>query len=94
MSAASAADARTRHLLTAPILPILLRLSAPGVLLVVFQTMISIGDTYFVSRLGTVPLAGLALVFPLLMLLQMTSAGALGGGVSSAIARALGGGDL
>jgi len=94
MSAASAADARTRHLLTAPILPILLRLSAPGVLLVVFQTMISIGDTYFVSRLGTVPLAGLALVFPLLMLLQMTSAGALGGGVSSAIARALGAGDL
>jgi putative MATE family efflux protein len=40
-----------------------------------------------------VPLAGLALVFPLIMLLQMTSAGAMGGGVSSAIARALGRGD-
>src|SRR5258706_1889840 len=55
--------------------------------------MVSIGDTYFVGRLGTVPLAGLALVFPLIMLLQMTSAGAMGGGVSSAIARALGAGD-
>jgi putative MATE family efflux protein len=62
-------------------------------LLVAFQSMVSIGDTYFVGRLGTVPLAGLALVFPMLMLLSMTSAGAMGGGVSSAIARALGAGD-
>jgi putative MATE family efflux protein len=73
--------------------PTLLRLSAPGVLLVAFQSMVSVGDTYFVGQLGTAPLAGLALVFPLLMLLQMTSAGAMGGGVSSAIARALGSGD-
>src|SRR5687768_15043313 len=71
----------------------ILRLSAPGLLLVAFTTLVSIGDTYFVSRLGTEPLAGLALVFPLLMLLQMTSAGAMGGGVSSAIARALGAGE-
>ena len=74
-------------------MPSLLRLSAPGLLLVAFQTMVSVGDTYFIGRLGTAPLAGLALVFPLLMLLQMTSAGAMGGGVSSAIARALGGGN-
>lgn len=78
---------------SAPILPTLLRLSAPGVLLVLFQSVVSITDTYFVGRLGTVPLAGLALVFPLIMLLQMTSAGAMGGGVSSAIARALGAGN-
>ncbi len=83
----------TQSLLAAPIVPTLLRLSAPGLLLVAFQSMVSIGDTYFVGRLGTAPLAGLALVFPLLMLLQMTSAGAMGGGVSSAIARALGAGD-
>jgi putative MATE family efflux protein len=62
------------------------------VLLVLFQSMVSVGDTYFVGRLGTGPLAGLALVFPLIMLLQMTSAGAMGGGVSSAVARALGSG--
>jgi len=81
------------RLLAAPIVPTLARLSAPGVLLVAFQSLVSIGDTYFVGRLGTAPLAGLALVFPLIMLLQMTSAGAMGGGVSSAIARALGAGD-
>jgi MATE family, multidrug efflux pump len=84
---------RTERLLAAPIVPTLLRLSAPGLLLVAFQTLVSVGDTYFVGRLGTAPLAGLALVFPLIMLLQMTSAGAMGGGVSSAIARALGAGD-
>jgi len=75
------------------VLPTILRLSAPGLLLVAFQTLVSVGDTYFVGRLGTAPLAGLALVFPLLMLLQMTSAGAMGGGVASAIARALGAAD-
>lgn len=82
------------RLLDAPVLPTLARLSAPGLLLVVFQSAVSIADTHYVGRLGTAPLAGIALVFPLLMLLQMTSAGAMGGGVSSAIARALGAGDL
>jgi putative MATE family efflux protein len=93
MNPASPVNARAERLLAAPIVPTLARLSAPGVLLVAFQSLVSVGDTYFVGRLGTGPLAGLALVFPLLMLLQMTSAGAMGGGVSSAIARALGSGD-
>ena len=80
-------------MLEAPILPVLLRLAAPGIILVVFQSAVSIADTYFIGRLGTEPLAGVALVFPLVMLLQMISAGAMGGGISSAVARALGGGN-
>lgn len=80
-------------MLEGPILPVLLRLAAPGVILVIFQSAVSIADTYFIGRLGTEPLAGVALVFPLVMLLQMLSAGAMGGGVSSAVARALGGGN-
>jgi putative MATE family efflux protein len=80
-------------MLEAPILPVLLRLAAPGIILVIFQSAVSIADTYFIGRLGTEPLAGVALVFPLVMLLQMISAGAMGGGVSSAVARALGGGN-
>jgi putative MATE family efflux protein len=79
-------------LLSAPIAPTLARLAAPGIVLALFQTAVSVGDTYFIGRLGTESLAGLALVFPMLMLLQMTSAGAMGGGVSSAVARALGAG--
>jgi len=77
----------------APIFRSIARLSAPGLALAAFQTAVSIADTHFVGRLGTEPLAGLALVFPLVMLLQMASAGAMGGGVSSAIARARGGGN-
>ncbi|HWS76494.1 MAG TPA: MATE family efflux transporter [Quisquiliibacterium sp.] len=80
------------RLLGAPILPSIARLAAPGVVSAVFQTSVSIADTFFVGRLGTEALAGLALVFPMAMLLQMTSSGAMGGGVASAIARNLGGG--
>ncbi len=80
-------------MLEAPILPVLLRLAAPGIILVVFQSAVSIADTFFIGRLGTEPLAAVALVFPLVMLLQMISAGSMGGGVSSAVARSLGGGN-
>ena len=49
-------------------------------------------EVAFIGRLGTEVLAGYALVLPLLLLMQMMSAGAMGGGVSAAIARALGAG--
>jgi putative MATE family efflux protein len=80
-------------LLTAPIAPTLARLAAPGIALALFQTAVAVADTYYVGRLGTDALAGIALVFPMVMLLQMTSAGAMGGGVSSAVARSLGAGN-
>jgi putative MATE family efflux protein len=83
---------RTRALLEAPILPTLLRLGAPNVLVMLAQAGIGLVETYFVGRLGTDALAGMALVFPVVMLMQMTSAGAMGGGIASAIARALGAG--
>jgi putative MATE family efflux protein len=56
------------------------------------QASVGLIETYFVGRLGTEALAGVALVFPLVMLMQMMSAGAMGGGISAAIARALGAG--
>jgi len=89
-AAPAAAAQRASALLDAPILATILRLTAPSLVLALFQTAVSVADTYFVGRLGTDSLAGLALAFPLVMLLQMLSAGAMGGGVSSAIARALG----
>jgi putative MATE family efflux protein len=85
-------DSRTRHLIEAPITPTLLRLAAPNVLVMVAQASVGLIETYFVGKLGTDALAGVALVFPALMLMQMMSAGAMGGGISSAIARALGAG--
>src|SRR5512147_3168341 len=83
-------DARTR-LLSGPILSTLLLLSLPNVALVCAQAAVNVAETYFVGRLGTDALAGVTLVFPIVMLMQMMSAGAMGGGISSAIARALGG---
>src|SRR5689334_10870914 len=80
-------------LLTAPILPTLLRLALPNSIAMVGTALVAIAETSYIGRLGTVPLAAIALVFPFAMLTQMMSAGAMGGGVSSAISRALGAGD-
>ena len=88
----AALDPRTRRLLEAPIVPTLLRLAAPNVLVMVAQASVGLIETWFVGKLGTDALAGMALVFPIVMLMQMTSAGAMGGGIASAIARALGAG--
>ncbi len=85
-------DARTRALLEGPILRTLVRLAAPNVLVMLIQAGVGLIETYFVGKLGTDALAGVTLVFPVLMLMQMMSAGAMGGGISSAVARALGGG--
>jgi putative MATE family efflux protein len=85
-------DLRTRALIEGPIAATLIRLAAPNVLVMLAQTSVGLVETYFVGKLGTDPLAGVALVFPVVMLMQMMSAGAVGGGMSSAIARALGGG--
>ncbi len=85
-------DPRTAALINGPITATLVRLAAPNVLVMLAQTSVGLVETYFVGKLGTDALAGVALVFPLLMLMQMMSAGAMGGGISSAIARALGGG--
>jgi putative MATE family efflux protein len=85
-------DPRTRALIEGPIAATLVRLAAPNVLVMLAQTSVGLVETYFIGKLGTAALAGVALVFPLVMLMQMMSAGAMGGGISSAIARALGSG--
>jgi putative MATE family efflux protein len=84
--------ARTRQLLDGRIVPTLLRLAAPNVLVMMTQALVSTADAYWVGRLGPDALAGVSLVFPLVMLMQTMSAGGMGGGVASAVARALGGG--
>jgi putative MATE family efflux protein len=84
--------ARTKLLLEGPILPTLLHLSAPNVLnLLAIAGMITF-DGLFLGQLGADALAGVSLAFPFVMLIQHTAASGMGGGVSSAIARALGAG--
>src|SRR5262249_38620062 len=85
-------DSRTRALLRGAIVLTLLRLAWPNMLVMLAQASTGLIETWWVSHLGTDALAGMALVFPVVMLVQMVSAGAMGGGISSAVARALGGG--
>ena len=92
IAAAPALSSRTRRLLEGPVAPTLLRLAAPNVLVMVLQAAVSTLDAVFVGWLGSDALAGVSLVFPLVMLMQTMSAGGMGGGVASAVARALGGG--
>jgi putative MATE family efflux protein len=90
--ARTAGDRRRTALLTAPILPTLLRLALPTVTVLVAQTAVNIAEAYYVGFLGTDALAGAALVFPIFMLMTMMSNGGLGSGVASAVARAVGAG--
>jgi putative MATE family efflux protein len=83
---------RTKLLLEGPILARLLRLAAPNVRnLLALAGMITF-DGLFVGRLGADALAGVSLAFPWMMLVMQATNGGMGGGVSSAVARALGAG--
>jgi Na+-driven multidrug efflux pump len=68
------------------------RLAAPTALASFLQVAAQLFETWLAARQGTAALAGWAVVLPFALLMQMMSAGAMGGGVASAIARALGGG--
>ncbi|MEA2795156.1 MAG: hypothetical protein QOI87_2536 [Bradyrhizobium sp.] len=90
---AAPASAPANSLLTSPILPTLLKLALPNTVAMFGSTLVAVAETSYIGRLGIEPLAAIALVFPFAMLTQMMSAGAMGGGVSSAISRALGAGN-
>ena len=90
---AAPAKVPANGLLTSPILPTLLKLTLPNAIAMVGTTLVAVAETAYIGRLGIEPLAAIALVFPFVMLTQMMSAGAMGGGVSSAISRAIGAGD-
>lgn len=81
---------RRQMMLSGPIMPTILTLATPNVLNVAMQSLVSISDAFFVGQLGILDLAALALVFPTQMALGQMSAGAMGGGISSSVARAMG----
>ena len=80
-------------LVDGPILGTLLWLAWPNIIALSAGTCVVIAETSYIGRLGTESLAAMALVFPFVILTMTMSGGAMGGGVSSAIARALGAGD-
>ena len=90
--AAPPAASRTEMLLHGPLLPTLLRLAMPNVVGLFAMTIVIGYDGYIIGRLGADALAGVALVFPLSMLMMQMSGGGIGGAVTAAVARALGAG--
>jgi putative MATE family efflux protein len=85
-------DAKTKILLEGPISATLLKLALPNIVVMGAQAAVGLVETYFIAELGTDALAGIAIVFPVFMVFQMISAGAMGGGILSSVARALGAG--
>jgi putative MATE family efflux protein len=90
--APSRSEAARAALLTGPILATLLKLALPTMTVLLAQTAVNIAEAYYVGYLGTDALAGVAMVFPVFMLMTMMSNGGLGSGVASAVARAVGAG--
>ncbi len=80
-------------LLTAPIGRTILRLAAPNMLAMVVTMATLVAEAWYVGHLGTVSLAGLALAFPMMMLMMMLSGGSIGGTITGAVAQRLGAGD-
>jgi Na+-driven multidrug efflux pump len=89
----SVLSSRTQRILEAPVLPLLLSLAAPNIGEAAARITFLTADAVFVSWLGSDALAGVAVVFPLFLILQTATASGFGSGVSSAIGRALGAGD-
>ncbi len=81
-----------QSLLSVPIVPALLRFALPNMAAMLATALATVAETAYVGSFGVSALAGMALVFPMVMLQMMLSAGAMGGGVSSAVSRALGAG--
>lgn len=81
---------RLQTMLAGPVLPTVWRMGWPNTLMMLALPLNSLVEMWFLAKLGTDVLAGVAVVLPLLMLMQNMALGAMGGAISSAIARALG----
>jgi putative MATE family efflux protein len=90
---AAAAPPAANPLLTAPIFGTLLRFALPNMVAMLATALAAIAETSYVGSFGVASLGGMALVFPVVMLQTMLSGGAMGGGISSAVSRALGAND-
>lgn len=92
--AALPADKRAAMLKSGPVVSTLLLLTLPNLIALGSSAVVSIAETAYVGSLGVAALGGIALAFPIFMLMQMLSAGAMGGTISGAISRALGAGNI
>jgi putative MATE family efflux protein len=70
------------------------RLAGPTTAVMLVQVFVAFAEAWFVARVGVDALAAIVLVLPFITLMMNMANGGMGGGVSSAMARALGAGRL
>ena len=80
-------------LIGAPLAPTMARLAVPGVIGALLTSTPGLIEVIFLKESGAGALAAVALVYPLIILAGMFSAGAFGGAVSGFVARAIGASD-
>lgn len=80
----------TLRMLQAPIVPLIFKLAWPNMMIMLAQAGAALIDTWWLAKLGNDALAGMALVFPFVLLVGTVSGGSIGAGISAAVARALG----
>ncbi|MBY5981262.1 MATE family efflux transporter [Ferrimonas balearica] len=83
---------REHDLLSGSIAGTLARLALPNLFAVLSLLLYHLTDTFFISRLGTQPLAALSLTFPVTLVVSSVALG-LGAGMSAQLGRLLGEGD-
>ena len=81
------------NLLTSPIGRTLIRMATPNIVAMFIMQSAVIFEIWYVGQLGINALAGLTLVFPIIMLNLMLSGGSVGGAISGVIAQNLGAGN-
>ena len=82
-----------RPLLTeGPPVTTMIRLALPMMVGILGMVAFNLVDTFFVGRLGTLPLAAMSFTFPVVFVVASISLG-LGVGTASLVSRALGRGD-
>ena len=70
------------------------KLGFPNAIAWIVWTIATFADAVFLGYLGTEALAIIAIIFPFQMLMLMMAAGAIGGGVTSSVGRAIGSKDI
>ncbi len=83
---------RSARLIEGPVASTLKRMTLPMIIAMLAMIAFHLTDTFFVSRLGTDPLAAMSFTFPIIFIINSLTLG-IGTGAGAVIARAIGAGD-
>jgi putative MATE family efflux protein len=82
-----------REMLEGSYLPIMVKLAGPNALVLTMQALLNLSDVFFIGPLGAEAIAAVTIVSAINLLIAALANSGIGGGVASAMARAVGSGD-